>query len=256
MAMMRTPITLVLFWLLSWATVSAVHASQPLSFVTLDNFPPYAFVEDGQAAGIDVEIIRELARRTGLDIQIEFYPWKRVLNYVKTGKADGGFAAFKTPDREAWADFVDIPLHLSVYKIYVLKGKEFPFDTVDDLEGKLIGKNSGFKISQPWDQAEAEDRISIYESSMENNLKLLVSGRLKGVIGNTNEVGRWLKQKNMEDNIVALPKPVREPRGAYLMLSKESKVGGFEIIRETIESALKVMESEGTIQRINDRFSH
>lgn len=169
---------------------SYASAQQNLTFVTLDNFPPYTWRENGNAKGIDTDIVNELADRLGLEIIIDFVPWKRVLAGTEKGAADGAFAAFKTAEREVFAYYVEPPLHKSVYKVFVKKGKEFQFNDIRDLYGKIIGKNSGFHISDEFEQAGKDKKIFIddYGITMEQNIKKLNAGRFDGVVGNVDEI--------------------------------------------------------------------
>jgi diguanylate cyclase (GGDEF)-like protein/PAS domain S-box-containing protein len=52
-------------------------------------FPPYEYLDDaGQPRGFNVELIRLLARETGLDLQIQLRPWKRTMDLLDAGRLD------------------------------------------------------------------------------------------------------------------------------------------------------------------------
>ncbi|MDM8550511.1 transporter substrate-binding domain-containing protein [Desulfobacterales bacterium HSG2] len=51
-------------------------------------WPPYIIIENGQISGIDVETVRELCRRLGIELRLWDLPWKRALKYMKSGKVD------------------------------------------------------------------------------------------------------------------------------------------------------------------------
>lgn len=232
------------------------HAtSGDLSFVTLDNFQPYSWVSDEGARGIDVAIIRELSRRIDIPISISFVPWKRVLLMTKTGKADGSFAAFKTPERSEFAIYIDPPMHYSTYKLFVKKGSEFRYAKLEDLYGKTIAKNAGFVLSASIDQAITETKIKVIEGkNANNNIRLVVSGRADAFVGNENEIMYRLKQMKLTDEIIPLPRPLRASRGAFLMISKAADIANKQLIVKRISKTLSEMERDGFFQKIYDQY--
>lgn len=63
----------------------------------------------GRPAGAYVDIIRELARRSQLVLEIEQVPLKRVLAMMETGSADITIGVKGGPDRDAYLQFIDPP---------------------------------------------------------------------------------------------------------------------------------------------------
>lgn len=232
-----------------------VQAKDELLFVTLDSFPPFTWQEGEKAVGIDVDIIKALSKRSGIPIKIEFKPWKRVIYMIREGEADGGFAAFKTPEREIFSLFIEPAMHYSTYKVFVKKGKEFEFNSIRDLFGRTIGKNHGFKISQEFDRAlEDHDILTIEGRTMEHNIKLLKAGRTDGLLGNEAEVLHVMKLLGIQDDLVALPKPLRVPRPAYLMISRASDVSKNNALMDKLRQTLSDMKADGTFDEINARY--
>lgn len=231
------------------------EAQQGLTFSTLDHFPPYTWQDEGTATGIDVEIIQELAHRMGIPITIRFRPWKRVIQEIQDGDADGAFAAFKTPEREAFSRYLEPPLHHSTYKIFVNTGQEFPFETIEDVYGKTIGKNLGFHISDEFAQAEASNMIHVKEGkTMKQNVRMLNAGRVDGVIGNEQEVLYLLQQLGFSEMIVALPRPIREPRSAYLMISNAADIANKDQVIQQLSHTLYNMKTEGVFETIYAKY--
>ncbi len=231
------------------------HSEQSLSFVTVENFAPYAWLQDGNPTGIDVEIIDDLSQRSGIPVTISLLPAKRLIQMIKTGIAHGGFAAFKTPAREEIADFIETPVHLSTYQIFVKKDAEFDFQSTKDLHGKSIGKNRGFHISEEFSKAEADGKIHIVEvSKMEQNIEMLNKGRLDVFVGNKLEVAYTLRQLGLSNMILPLPVPVRTPQGAHLMISKAAKIDDRRDIIKRLSETLLGMQSDGTLNKIYEKY--
>jgi polar amino acid transport system substrate-binding protein len=247
----------LLCFLLSAIIPMRAQGQEQLVFVTVENFPPYAWLQNEEPTGIDVEIIQQLSERSGLPISIELLPTKRVIFMTKTGEADAAFAAFKTPGRETIAHFVDTPLHYSTYQIFVRKGDDFPFSNIDDLKGKIIGKNRGFHISEEFSQAETDKLIEVVEvGQMEQSIQMLNRLRLDAFVGNKLEVAYTLKKLGLSDVIVPLPHPVRTPKGAHLMISKAAKIENKAETIRILSRTLRDLMEDGSMDAIYAKYGN
>ena len=56
--------------ILLWLTVCSASATPPLRVGTDESLPPYSFVRDGKAAGIDVDMLHAAAKRLGLEVEV------------------------------------------------------------------------------------------------------------------------------------------------------------------------------------------
>lgn len=252
--------------LMAAATLCAVlrddlHAGTSLLLVTSD-FPPYVFCEKSAATsvvvpqkGIDIDIVSELFRRIGQPYSIKCLPWKRVETMVKDGEADGGFPAFRTPERESFSQFLTDPLHESMYSIFVKSGSEFPFRTLDDLAGKRIGIERSHNVSPPFHEAARAGKFLLEEASEpEQSLKKLLAGRIDAYINNYNVVLYNAKQLGMRERIAALPVPMTHGNPSYLMISKTAAITGKPGLMKRLNKALHEMWRDGTVERITGRY--
>lgn len=248
------PPLLLAFFILIF-TASLAFSQQTLHFATMDGFRPFTWLEDDEAKGIDVDIITEMCARMKIKCVISFYPWKRVLAYVKKGLTPVGFSAFQTPDRMEYAHFPTYPIHYSTYSIFVRKGHEFPFQTIKDLYGKKIGMNRGFNLNREFNKAFASNDILVEEvATTEKNLIKLLAGRLDGIAANKHETLMLLKEMNASEKVVALSKPLTPPRAAYLMLSKKAKIENKQQLIEQMDETLKGMYDDGVIDHIHNAY--
>ncbi len=124
--------------------------AQNAVFVSDIGFAPYSMVTQGKPSGIDVDVIREAAKRAGLSIDIQFKPFEQMIAMVKDGSCDGAFTLFRTPERERIARFMDaVPVHLSDYVLFTKVGNTFTFNSYNDLSGKIIGRVAGIVLLLP-----------------------------------------------------------------------------------------------------------
>lgn len=88
---------------------SAASAAERLRIATEGNYPPFSFTdEQGQLAGFDVDIARELCHRLKKECEIVAVPWDELLPGLAAGRYDVIVASMsKTPERERQAEFTD-----------------------------------------------------------------------------------------------------------------------------------------------------
>jgi polar amino acid transport system substrate-binding protein len=68
------------------------------------DLPPYAHLDrDGRPTGFDIALLREVGRRAGITFSLREIDWSRTQTLVREGRLDFGLAAFRTPEREAYA---------------------------------------------------------------------------------------------------------------------------------------------------------
>lgn len=237
-------------------------AQSSLLLVTTD-YPPYVFCEKDAATGIevvrkgiDVDIISELFRRIGQPYSIQCLPWKRALNKVKAGEAAGVFPGFKVPERETFGQYLNDPLHVGGYSLFVKRGSEFPFKTLDDLTGKRIGIERGHSVSPAFHAAAKAGKFQVEQASKpEHNLKKLLAGRIDAYVNNHQVVLHTLKQRGMMERIAVLPLPVTQWRpSSYLMISRAAAFTGKSRLVQRLNQGLHEMWQDGTVERITARY--
>ena len=76
------------------------QGGKKLVMATNAAFPPYEYYEDGVAVGIDVDIMKAIADKLGMELEVADMEFGSIITAVATGKADVGAAAItKTEDR-------------------------------------------------------------------------------------------------------------------------------------------------------------
>ncbi len=235
--------------LLVMATTSA---EQTLFFVGDEDNKPECFINAaGEVTGSDVDIIRELAKRLNLDINIQLTPWVRVLAMVESGQADGGFPLFFTPKRHEYALYTKAPLHVSVMTVYTKSTHEFVYQDYTDLYQKKIGINRGYSISKEFDLAVNKGLIEIFEvETVDQLVSMLIDQRIDAIAATPSSVSSYLLEKGIEISAIGQVRP----RPAYLTLSKKAEVEDKEKLLQDINRVLIEMKKDGYIERITNKF--
>lgn len=245
---------IVIFFIINFInTGKAQQLQATLTFAASFNSAPYKWIENNQFIGIDVDIVREACKRANIKPVFKNYPWKRVLKEVERGMVDGGFTAFKTPEREKYAYFLmGAPIHYSTYSVFAKKRVKLKYKKLQDLYGLKIGISRGFKVSKEFDYAVKTKKIIVQEADTVNNLiKMVLSGRVDAFVHNKDYTLHKLKNKKFINSIKMYPIPVQPARAAYLIISIIRSIDNKTEIVKKLNNALKAMKKDGTIERIH-----
>ncbi len=228
---------------------------EPLKLVVTKNTAPWAYAEDGQVKGIDYEALQEIARRMGFTFQLEPFPFKRSFSYIKKGQRDGILLLYHTRQRESVVLYSKDPMHDSTHYVFVKKGNEFAFDSIQNLYGKLIGKNRGFAISDEFDKAVLDKKIRIQEVDFRERLiKMIATDRIDAFVSNYASTKLELKRLGLVNQVVHLPRPLTK-KGVFFALSKKaSNVKNKTEFLNTLSKTLRDIKKEGLYDKIVDKY--
>ena len=123
------------------AELTTVEAGK-LTMATNATFPPYEMTTDaGTIEGIDVDTAQAIAKKLGLELQIDDMDFDAALLSVQQGKADIAMAGITvTDERMAVMSFSD-SYATGIQSVIVPEGSDIA--SVDDLAGKKIGTQRG-----------------------------------------------------------------------------------------------------------------
>lgn len=135
---------------------------RPAIAETLDihyfEYPPYYHqLEDGQAAGIIVDLARRVCAAAQVEPKFSFMPAKRIIFEIRDGRPAASLGWFKTPEREEFALF-SLPIYVNQpAEVFFLRKDEEKFRPYDTLEGLLqsghflFGRVRGFSEGKDLD---------------------------------------------------------------------------------------------------------
>ena len=95
--MIRRSITDVL--LLVFGLTMAASAAHALTLLTEEN-PPFNYTDEGKVVGISTEIVSELGKRSGIDLQIQSMPWEKAYIAVQVDKETCLYSTVRLDNRE------------------------------------------------------------------------------------------------------------------------------------------------------------
>lgn len=138
----------VVLLLLMLVQLSNAYGHDTAFPIFVDNsYPPYMYeAEDDSVAGLYAALLKEIIKDIESDSKLIAVPWKRALLYGSSGMgAIGG--AYKNDKRSELYDFSK-PIYTEKMVVFVNKEKQFEFNGLDDLAGKIIGVNRGWSYGQ------------------------------------------------------------------------------------------------------------
>lgn len=122
----------------------AVAADRPtISAVTDPSFVPFEMMdeESGEMVGFDMDILSEVAKRSGFAYSLRTMDFNGIIPALQTGNADVAIAGITiTEEREKIVDFTD-PYYDSGLRILVPAGSSV--EDFQDLAGKKVGTKIG-----------------------------------------------------------------------------------------------------------------
>ncbi len=197
-----------------------------------EDYPPIIYRDQqNQAQGVMAQTIANYEKVSGKKVTLELLSWRRAYEYARHGKG-GVIALSKTKERQDIFDFSDV-IYEDNINLVVRRGSEFPFTTLSDLKGKLIGVALGASYGDEVDTAIKNDLFRVdVNTNNTARLKKVLHQRVDAAIVSNGQVGldamikadpELMARKN-EFVILAVPL-VRDP--LYLGFAKSMKMTDF-----------------------------
>lgn len=238
------------------AALSAFPAAgaRPVLRYAIFPAPPFmigAVGENDPVSGIDVEIVKEIARRLGCDVRYIRAPWIRCLNLLETGRADLLSSAFKTREREGYMKYLTDPyLHSLPVAFYFRNDSGFFVDRYEDLyRYQNIGVLKGGDYFPRFDQDDQLAKVLV--TSQDQLFPMLVSGRLDLIAGYVDTENFRLVQEGYKGKVGRSVFVFDNPVEVYLTVSRKSAwLSRFAEIDRIHKDLLK----SGFIQQVTRKY--
>lgn len=219
-----------------------------------ENKYPKIYNDNENAKGILVDILKYIEVKSSLDFNIRLYPWKRAYDMAQKGEA-AIIGLSKNNERLSIFDYSK-PIYYDEVVLVVCKGKEFEFNKIEDLKGKVIGGTSGASYGEEYDYAaKSVFKLDIAGNYQQKLLKLL-SGHLDAVVVSPGRqalnsiIAKDSRLTEAKDNFVILERTLfRDPN--YIGFKKKNDN---KILLDKINTAIDQGYSNGDIPRIISKW--
>ena len=229
----------------SFRTYEEIEADGKLVVATNATFPPYEFIDDnGDYAGIDVEIIQAVGEYLGLEVEILNIEFDTIITSVNSGKADIGIAGMTvTEDRLKNVDFSDT---YATGKQVVITASDSGINGVADLAGKKVGVQTGTTGDIYASDDDTIGEVVQYNSGTEAVLALS-QGKIDAVIIDNEPAKKYIEKY---DNLVIIDEEYTYEEYAMCFAK-----GNTELVAK-VNEALAALKADGTLKAIIDKYSN
>lgn len=218
---------------------------------TSPDYPPFEFVDDqGNYAGFDMDLIREVGKRLGVEVKIEALEFESLIASLKQGKIDAIIACM-SPDEERpkEADFTKA-YYVTKHGILVNPQGDVDIKELDDVFKYDFGVQTGTTMAT-WAKnqiekgAVKESQVKYYTDANAGALDVK-NGRLGAFI--VDSPVAYEKAKEL-DLVVAVETVLENDENPGIVLQK----GSTEMI-EKLNKIIDDMMADGTIEQLEEKW--
>jgi polar amino acid transport system substrate-binding protein len=238
-------ISFVLF--ISLLIVNPLQA-QPLRIVT-EHFPPYNFEVDSQAQGFSSEVVQAVLQQSGLDADIEFYPWARAYELAQTDKNILIYSIARIPERENLFQWVGTiaPYTTSLYKLKA--NQEIEVNTLEQAKQYEIGLSLN-DVIVTYLQRHQFSALKILSTGM-LNIRLLANDRIDLIAYDEASFSYALQEEGLDSALFERVYRLDEISDQlYMAFSKDSD----KALVKVFTDALQVIKTNGTYETIKNKY--
>lgn len=218
----------------------------------------YTFKNDeGVVTGVDIEVVRAVARELGCDLTFRELPWARILLEVEQGAVDVSTSTSHTPERARYGRF-SRPYRPAEMALFVRKSESgrYPLTSLADVAASefRLGVIDGYFLGEEFAHAMTDPLFAAHVEGAADyavNLRKLLHGRIDGFL--VDDVGVLIDEAR---DLGILDAVERHPLAIagddlHFMFSKKSVDPD---TAAAFDRALERLEADGSIDEIFDRF--
>ena len=224
------------------AELTTVEAGK-LTMATNATFPPYEMTTDaGDFEGIDIEVAGAIAKKLGLELQVDDMDFDAALLAAQNGKSNMVMAGVTvTDERLKVMDFSDTYAE-GIQYIIVPEGSDIA--TADDLSGKAIGTQRGTTGYLYCTDDFGEENVIAYDDGL-TAVQALNNGQVDAVV---------IDNAPAQEFVAANP-GLKILDTAYAQEDYAIGVAkGNTQLLDAINGALEELQADGTLQAIVDKY--
>jgi polar amino acid transport system substrate-binding protein len=229
----------------------APAAKPALKIGTSADYPPYESKDDkGNFVGFDMDLVREVGKRIGRDVQIVDMGFDGLIAAVQEGKVDGVIAAMQATDaRKEKVDF-SAPYHFVQDAFLVAGNSTITIAAAKDAAAYKVGVQTG-TIQEKWivDNLVTPGLMkdaNVFRYERADNAALdLQAGRIDTVLLISDAAQKLATDMGLK---VALTTTETVAAGQAIALQKGSA------LKADIDKALDAMKTDGTLAKLQQQY--
>jgi ABC-type amino acid transport substrate-binding protein len=221
---------------------------------TEGSYAPFTFLDEkGQLTGYDVEVMKDVARRAGLDARFVPTPWDSMFLGLESKKFDlVANQIAKNPEREKKYRFSDDYL-VSGAQIIVKADRGGDFKSLSDLKGLRVGTGVGSNYAKMLEEHNAKNpsaavKVQTYEGDVTVVLQDIAAGRLDATVNDRLTVGYAAQKQKLPLKAVGSPLALVP---SHFVVRKDAQG---EALVKKVNAALAEMKKDGTLAKLSQKW--
>lgn len=237
----------ILLYQRSYNTSRAIRTHEDVIVVgTNAEYPPFAFIKQGQVTGFDIDVISQVAQRLGKTIEIKDMPFDSLMIEAIKGHIDVIAAGMTpTPERKKQMYFTTPYYSGDPLMIVTLAGKE-PIQNLAQLAGKDVAVNEGFTADLYLSSSGQELNI-IRLATSADALIALQSGRVDAYVTALNTLKPVFDKVGKEQFNLA---PIADAQDSYALIVSRK----YPALYNDIEEVVQAMIADGSIDQLKAKW--
>jgi len=139
------------------------------------NFKPFEFKQNGEYVGFDIDLWKEIAKRSGLDYEFQPMDFNGIIPGLQTGNIDAAVAGITIkPSRQEVVDFSDGYYDSGL--VILVREDNNDIKSVEDLKGKIVAtKLATSSVDFAYEHVEKKN-VKLYPNNDGMFMELLTGG--------------------------------------------------------------------------------
>lgn len=219
---------------------------------------PYQFQDkEGKLTGLDIDLITAIAENAGYSLSFAEIPWKRQLEYIKTGDINIVIGASKTIEREVHAYF-SYPYRTESVNLYVRKDEanKFQINSLGDIVNFqfVLGVSRGYFYGDTYEELIQNPDFKLHIEEVTNdtfNYKKLLNHRIDGFLADPISFASTIEKENLLEKIEAHSLTIYST-DIFIMFSKKSVSPQ---IVDDFNKSISEIKKNGTYEKILNKYN-
>lgn len=240
----------ILAWLLFLPLAAVAEEPAPLHVVLDSYWPPFRMSDaQGHLQGLDIDLLDELGRRTGLKFEIQVVPWARALAAMRHGQAQMMTGLARTAEREAYIDYLQPSYYACSPRFYGPAGQAARIAEYAQLRGPRIGYVLESAYFQPFDSDAGLTKVGV--KNEQQLLQMQLRGRVDLLVGTDCQLDYQLRDPVLARQVAKL---AYRPDATSELFIGFSRAAPRLKEQALIGEALRRMLDDGWLQQAGARY--
>ena len=203
------------------------------------DYPPYESLENGEMVGFDVDMMAELEKYLGVEVEFEQMTFSTIVDAVNLGQVDVGVSGF-TYDPERQVLFSDPYLESAQV---ILTKNDSDIESAADLSGKVVGAQLG----TTGEDAAAEIEGATVELNQDANIlvEALKAGQMDAVVIDILVASNY---EASDSSLVVLEEPLIDEENGIICSTSN------ELLMEALNDAIAQFKESDAYEEIKTKW--